>query len=105
MASIRCTAARKLLSPAIAFPSEGSGGAANLVVAGHKSKEGFIMGFSQHLRAALLTVAVLGGFGFVSVLSLAPAQTSSAGQVSAVQASHQEQPVETVTVIGNRRAT
>ena len=61
------------------------------------------MGFSQHLRAALLTVAVLGGFGFVSVLSLAP--TSATSQEMAVQASHQAQPVETVTVIGNRRAT
>lgn len=63
------------------------------------------MSFSQHLRAALLTVAVLGGFGFVSVLSLTPAQTSAASQNLAVQASHQAQPVETVTVIGNRRAT
>ena len=63
------------------------------------------MGFSQHLRAALLTVAVLGGFGFVSVLSLAPTQASATSQEMAVQALHQAQPVETVTVIGNRRAT
>jgi len=63
------------------------------------------MNYFKHFRAALLTLAVIGGAGAVAAASLTPPQ--EAQQAATVQVVKAAQPttIETVTVTGERRAS
>jgi hypothetical protein len=55
------------------------------------------------LSAGLLTLAVIGGVGGVLTMSLADTHQQAAAQVISVQTT--APAIETVTVVGNRRAS
>ena len=55
------------------------------------------------LSAGLLTLAVIGGVGGFLTMSLADAHDQPAAQVTSVQTT--APAIETVTVVGNRRAS
>ena len=55
------------------------------------------------LSAGLLTLAVIGGVGGYLTMSLAGTHNQPAAQVTSAQQSAPE--IETVTVVGNRRAS
>jgi hypothetical protein len=57
----------------------------------------------KKLSAGLLTLAVVGGVGGLLTKSLVDAQARPATEVTSVQTS--TPAVETVTVVGNRRAS
>ena len=60
--------------------------------------------FLKKLRAGLLTFALIGGVGIYAVKSLTAVSQAPAAPLS-VQAGSPTPAIETVTVVGSRRAT